>query len=76
MTGTLLCCAQAPQDFKAVDARQHDVEHHQVDAGLEGLVQAAVALVLAIHGKSLALQEFGEQRAEFGVVIDQQDVHG
>jgi hypothetical protein len=30
----------------------------------------------ALHGKSLALQELGEQGTELGVVVHQQDVHG
>jgi hypothetical protein len=32
--------------------------------------------VLAIHRKPFAPQELTQQRAEFRVIVDQQDVHG
>ena len=67
---------QPLENLEAVDARQHDIEHHQVDAGLQRLLQTAVAFVGRLHGEALAAQEFAEQRGEFGIVIDQQDVHG
>jgi hypothetical protein len=35
-----------------------------------------VAFVGAFHGEALALQEFAEERAKFGVIVHQQDVHG
>ena len=41
-----------------------------------GFLLAAVAFVLGFHGEAFAAQEFAEQGREFGVVIDQQDVHG
>jgi hypothetical protein len=68
--------AEAAQDFEAIYAWEHDVEHHQVDAGLQGFLEAAVAFMGCFHGKAFAMEELAEQRGEFGVVIDQQDVHG
>src|ERR1039458_9045163 len=68
--------AEAAQDFEAIDAGEHDVEHHQIDAGLQGAFQAAVALIGCLHGKAFAAEELAQERGEFGVVIDQQDVHG
>ena len=75
-TGTSGFLAEAAQDFEAIDAREHDVEHHQIDAGLEGPVEAAVAFMGCLHGKAFAAEELAEEGGEFGVVIDQQDVHG
>ena len=68
--------AEAAQDFEAIDAWEHDVEHYQIDAGLQGFFEAAVAFMGCFHGKAFAMEELAEQRGEFGVVIDQQDVHG
>ena len=39
------------------------------------MFETAVAFVLGLHGEAFASQEFAEQGREFGVVIDQQDVH-
>ena len=66
-----------PMDvFEAVDSREHDVQHHQVDAGLQSPVEAAVAFMRRFDGKAFTAQEFTEERGQFGVVIDQQYVHG
>ena len=43
--------------------------------GLQGVLQPAVAFVLALHGEAFAVQEFAQQPAEFRVIIDQKDVH-
>ena len=51
ITGTLLLRAQAAQNLEAVEAGQHDIEHHQVDARLQGAFQAGGAFMLAIHVK-------------------------
>ena len=70
-------CAKAAEDLETVDTREHHIEYHQVDPGLPGAFQAAVAFVLTIHRETFAFEEFTEQRAPtFRVVVDQQEVHG
>ena len=76
MTGTLRLLAEAAQDLEAVDAGEHDVEHDQVDAGCRGVSPGRGCLHARFHGKAFAAQELAQQGGEFGVVIDQQDVHG
>jgi hypothetical protein len=68
--------AQAPQDFEAIDTRQHHVQHHQSDSRLESGGETTVPFVLALYGKALSGEEFFEQRTELGIVIHQHDVHG
>src|SRR5205085_12354966 len=66
---------QPAKNLETVYARQHDVEHYQVDRGLGGVLQSAPAFVLAANGESLALQKFAEETAQLRVIVDQQDVH-
>ena len=68
--------AEAAQDFEAINAGEHNVEHYQIDTGLQGFIEAAVAFMGCFDGKAFAMEELAKQRGEFGVVIDQQDVHG
>jgi hypothetical protein len=68
--------AKAAEDLKSVDAGQHDVEYHQIDAGLTRPFQAAVAFVFALHCEAFAFEELTEQSAQLRVVVDQQEVHG
>ena len=63
--------AQPAQDFEAIDARQHDIQHHQVDARFPRLFQSLLAFVFAVHREPFALQELTQQRAELRVVVDQ-----
>ena len=44
--------------------------------GCSAFVEPAVALMGRFHAKAFTAQEFAEEGGEFGVVIDQQDVHG
>ena len=46
------------------------------DARPRGHLEALMALVGALHGEALAVQELGQQGAELGVIVHQQDVHG
>ena len=59
---------------QAVLARQHDVEHDDVEARLGQ--QLAHLAPVARHGnaKAVARQVFRQQVAQFGVVVDDQDV--
>ncbi len=68
--------AQAPEDLETVQARQHDIQNHQIEAAVEGAVQAASAFVLALDSESFARQELDQQGAQLGVIVDQQDLHG
>jgi hypothetical protein len=68
--------AKAAEDLETVDAGEHHIEYHQIDAGLPRPFQAAVAFVLAIHRETFASEEFTEQSAQLRVVVDQQEVHG
>ncbi len=72
----LALLAKPLENLETVNAGEHDIEHHQVDSGLQGFLQPAIAFVRRLHREALAAQEFAEQGSEFGVVIDQQDVHG
>ncbi len=67
----LALSAQPAENLEAVDARQHDVQHHQVDARFQSLRQAAIAFVLAAHREALPLQKLPQKGAEFGIVIHQ-----
>ena len=55
---------------------QHDVEHHQVEAAAQRRFQAAAAIVLAFDRETFAAEEFLEQRAKFGVIINDEYPHG
>ena len=62
--------AQPAQDFEAVQPGQHDVQDYQVEAAVQGPVQAAAAFMHALHREAFALEELRQQGAEFGVVVD------
>ena len=60
----LALLAQAAQDLEAIDAGQHDVEHHQVHARCEGAFsRPRLPSCSAVDGEAFALQEFAEQGA-------------
>ena len=67
--------AKAAQDFESIHAGQHDVQQHDVVTAVHGLLQPAFAVVLAFECESFALQEFGQQAAEFHIVVHQEDTH-
>ena len=68
--------AQLTAQGDAVSTRQHQVQHQQIDA-LRGQHLAHLPPVGGhAHLQALALQVFGSQFADAGVVIDDQDVVG
>src|SRR5260221_7574195 len=67
--------AEALENFKTVHARQHDIQDNQVIAALLRLFQSLSAFIHAVNTVTLALQKLLEQRAQFSVVIDDQQAH-
>ena len=68
--------AQAAQDFEAVHAGQHDVEDNQLEVAAERRFETSPAFVFALDGIAFASEEFLEERAEFGVIVDDEYPHG
>ena len=68
--------AQAPADLQAVHARQHHVQHDEIE---DLLVEARerLAAVGGLHDfVAVALQREGEQRLDRLLVVDEQDARG
>ena len=59
------------EHFKAVHARQHDVQHDQFVAATSGLLEAVDAVVNLGYLKTLQRQIFDEHRAKLCVVVYQ-----
>ena len=58
------------QDLETIAARQHEIEHQQVGAGGEQLIQALVPVGRDGHAKSRTLEVVTEQVADFLLVLD------
>ena len=64
--------AQLAHDVEAAEARQHDVEQHQIERFGGGALEAALAVAARFDGISLARQPIGERHDETGLVFDEQ----
>jgi hypothetical protein len=62
--------SKAAQHFKAVNARQHYIEHNQQVIAFGGALQTTLAIVGRLYRESLGLQVFAYERAKFHVVVD------
>ena len=65
----------APQDLKTIEAGQHDVENHQVEAAVQSGGKTSPAVVLAFDAEPFASQQLGQKAGQFFVVIHNQDAH-
>jgi hypothetical protein len=68
--------AQPPADLEAVDAGQHQVEHHQVGGALGDHAQCLVAVADALHAVAVAHQVALDYVRHRRVVIDHDDPAG
>ena len=64
--------AQPPQHFEAIQAGQHDVEHHQQKVSIQRHLQAASSVGRGLDLKAFRGQILAHQAAQFNVVIDDQ----
>jgi hypothetical protein len=62
--------AQLPQNLEAVHAGQHDVQDHQAETAVQGALQPAAPFVHAFDREAFALEKFGQQGAQFSVIVD------
>ncbi len=67
--------AQAAEDGPAVEAGEHDVEDDGVVVGLEGAVEALLAVGGGVDGVALFAEGVGEGGTEVGVVFDEEHFH-
>jgi len=68
--------SQPAQHLEAVDARQPDVEDHQVEALALGRQHRLLATRHQVHRVALGLQDAHEAAAQGAVVLDDENAHG
>ena len=67
-----LPAAQFVEQAEAVDAGQHDVQQHQVEAALAQRGQALGAVLAGAHGEAAGLEVAFQVRAQLGVVFHEE----
>ena len=67
--------AQALAQSKAVDSRQHDVQHQQIEMLAAGQLQTTETILSAVDGIALERQVIGQIGQDVAIVFDQQDTH-
>ena len=67
--------AQLAQDFKAVDSRQHDVEHNQLVSGLLRLAQSRLPLMHHKHVMPLRGQGPRDVPGKPNFIFHNEDMH-
>ena len=69
--------AQPARELQPAFARQHQVQHHQLEMPVDEGAAGLLAVARGGDAQALAFQEFGQQVADFAVVIDDQNMrHG
>jgi hypothetical protein len=61
---------QAAQNFKPVESRQHDIEDHQEELPIKGLLETPVSIGGRLDLEAFRSQVFADQAAKLHVVID------
>src|ERR1019366_712684 len=51
------------------------IQDDQIEPALQGLFQPTPALVFTLHGEALALQKLTQKRAQFNVIVDDEQPH-
>jgi hypothetical protein len=74
--GEFALLAEAAQDFEAIHAGEHNVKDNQAKVAAESRFETAATVGFALHGVAVALQQLLQQRAKFGVIIDDEYPHG
>ncbi len=73
MIGTVLDCAQALADLEAVEPRQHDVQHDEIDRRLAEMAQRLFAVGRLDNRVPVLLEREREHLADGVLVVDEQD---
>jgi hypothetical protein len=68
--------AETAEDFPAVELGQHDIENDGVVVGLEGAVEAFLAVGGGIDGVALLAERLGDGGTEVGFIFDEKEFHG
>ena len=68
--------SQVAADVEPVAAREHEVEHHHVEAAAAGFHERLLAVSDTNDAQALLLQVFGHEAGEPLVVLDEQNGHG
>src|SRR5262249_37178487 len=66
---------QLTQDLQPVEARQQQVEHHEVPAESGRQAEPLVSVSGGHDGVTLGLETAGEERLDSSLVLDDQDPH-
>jgi hypothetical protein len=65
--------SDAPEHVETIHPRQHHVQHHRIPRPADNLRQGRRTVMDRGHLEILGGQVFGEQLAQLGVIVDEQD---
>ena len=71
----MFALAESPDDLKAVDSRQHDVQHHDVEAICLGVRQALKPVERKNHRVTFFFEARLQRLGETPLVFHDQDMH-